>query len=148
MPGVGAPLVAALGGVTNEALAAIRRNSEAAGGGAGHAPVTAALHSELRELVRAASGALNAIGVGHPALDEVSAAFAPLGLATKLTGAGGGGCALTLLGQEDDTRAGVLATVIESLKARGFDVFETSLGGEGVMLLDEGPRVQTGWQVG
>lgn len=40
---------------------------------------------------------LNTIGVGHPALDKVCRLAAEAGLAAKLTGAGGGGCAVVLL---------------------------------------------------
>lgn len=39
------------------------------------------------------------LGVGHPALESVKAKAgqAPWGLHTKLTGAGGGGCAVTII---------------------------------------------------
>ena len=40
---------------------------------------------------------LDALGVGHPALDKIVAITSALGLHSKLTGAGGGGCALTLI---------------------------------------------------
>ena len=40
---------------------------------------------------------LNALGVGHAALDRVCATALERGLAAKLTGAGGGGCALVLI---------------------------------------------------
>ena len=40
---------------------------------------------------------LNAIGVGHASLNTVVQLTAQHGLHTKLTGAGGGGCAYTLL---------------------------------------------------
>lgn len=40
---------------------------------------------------------LNCIGVSHPMLDRVVTLASSCGLAAKLTGAGGGGCALLLL---------------------------------------------------
>ena len=40
---------------------------------------------------------LNALGVGHAALDRVYALARERGLAAKLTGAGGGGCAIVLV---------------------------------------------------
>ena len=40
---------------------------------------------------------LNAVGVGHPALDQVCTLAREEGLAAKLTGAGGGGCAIILI---------------------------------------------------
>ncbi len=40
---------------------------------------------------------LNALGVGHDALTKVHQISASHGFANKLTGAGGGGCSITLL---------------------------------------------------
>ena len=40
---------------------------------------------------------LNAVGVGHPALDRVCAVARERGLTAKLTGAGGGGCAFIII---------------------------------------------------
>ena len=40
---------------------------------------------------------LNAVGVGHVALDRVCAMARERGLAAKLTGGGGGGCAIALI---------------------------------------------------
>ena len=40
---------------------------------------------------------LNALGVGHASLTAVVEASSVRGMACKLTGAGGGGCAITLL---------------------------------------------------
>ena len=50
-------------------------------------------------LIRENQALLVRLGVSHPALEMVVAATAsePFGLATKLTGAGGGGCAVTLI---------------------------------------------------
>lgn len=40
---------------------------------------------------------LNALGVGHASLDQLCQVTAAHGLHSKLTGAGGGGCGITLL---------------------------------------------------
>lgn len=40
---------------------------------------------------------LNALGVGHTSLDQLCRITAAHGLHSKLTGAGGGGCGITLL---------------------------------------------------
>lgn len=48
---------------------------------------------------------LNAIGVGHPALTNVVDVSNQSQCACKLTGAGGGGCAITLVKTGADTEA-------------------------------------------
>ncbi len=50
-------------------------------------------------MIRDNHGHLVNLGVSHPALEMIVAATAeePYNLATKLTGAGGGGCAFTLI---------------------------------------------------
>ena len=40
---------------------------------------------------------LNAIGVGHSSLDKIHNIALKVGIASKLTGAGGGGCAIALI---------------------------------------------------
>lgn len=40
---------------------------------------------------------LNALGVGHPVLERIRGITAEFRLPTKLTGAGGGGCSITLV---------------------------------------------------
>jgi mevalonate kinase len=51
---------------------------------------------QLGELIEINQGLLNSVGVGHAKLDTVAKITKNVGW-TKLTGAGGGGCALTLL---------------------------------------------------
>jgi mevalonate kinase len=88
----------------------------------------------LGELFNVNHGLLSALGVSHPKLERVRELVDICGAGwTKLTGAGGGGCAITLLQPPVD------AAVLESLDARldeeGFERFETSLGGDGVGVL-------------
>ncbi|CAG8551274.1 4764_t:CDS:2 [Ambispora gerdemannii] len=71
---------------------------------------------------------LNSLGVGHLALDKIREITARHGLHSKLTGAGGGGCALTLL--RDDVQNEVIGRVKKELSE--FECFETSVGGPGV----------------
>lgn len=49
------------------------------------------------DLVRLNHWLLNALGVGHSSLDIIVKESAAVGLSSKLTGAGGGGCAITVL---------------------------------------------------
>lgn len=53
----------------------------------------------LEQLIDSNHEHLVTLGVGHPALEAIKAKTAsqPWGLHTKLTGAGGGGCAVTII---------------------------------------------------
>eukprot|EP00003_Mantamonas_plastica_P004453 TRINITY_DN1353_c0_g1_i1.p2 TRINITY_DN1353_c0_g1~~TRINITY_DN1353_c0_g1_i1.p2 ORF type:complete len:450 (+),score=151.11 TRINITY_DN1353_c0_g1_i1:942-2291(+) len=75
---------------------------------------------------------LNAIGVGHPTLDTIHRISTEHGMSCKLTGAGGGGCALSMIpaGMEHPE----VEAVMKELEEQGFEVFETQLGGQGVTL--------------
>ncbi len=54
-------------------------------------------YPQLEKWIRRNHVLLNDMGVGHPSLDKVVEVTDRLSLASKLTGAGGGGCALTLI---------------------------------------------------
>lgn len=87
----------------------------------------------MAELVRTNHHLLNALGVGHEALDTVCGEATRRGFAAKLTGAGGGGCAFVLLpphsgessADEEDLRA--------CLAALGHECWDTTVGGAGVL---------------
>lgn len=49
---------------------------------------------------------LNALGVGHASLDQLCQVTMAHGLHSKLTGAGGGGCGITLLRPGTGEQAG------------------------------------------
>ncbi|KAJ1412256.1 GHMP kinase [Ochromonadaceae sp. CCMP2298] len=87
-------------------------------------------------------GLLCALGVGHPALTAVVEASQALGFPCKLTGAGGGGCAIILspvpfcedapeLGQEGEQEQ-ALRSLVRQLREMGCDVHRSSVGGSGV----------------
>ncbi|KAF8867871.1 GHMP kinase [Infundibulicybe gibba] len=61
---------------------------------------------------------LVALGVSHPALEAIRSrtAVAPYGLSSKLTGAGGGGCAVTLV--PDDFQEHILQDLTKDLLKR------------------------------
>ncbi|KAI1300991.1 hypothetical protein EDD11_005890 [Mortierella claussenii] len=91
------------------------------------------LLSRFGELVDINHGLLAALSVSHPALEKVREISSKVGLKSKLTGAGGGGCALTLI--RDDTTSETVATVKQLLEAEGFECLETQVGGPGAGIL-------------
>ena len=89
---------------------------------------------KLGELMSINHGLLNSLGVSHPRLERIRELVDHEGLGwTKLTGAGGGGCSITLL------RPNVPKAKLERLEAQleeeGYQKFETTLGGDGVGVL-------------
>ncbi len=81
------------------------------------AGIDAVLHLDLPRLaglMNTAHETLNALGVGHPRLDEVRRdAQAEGAIGAKLTGAGGGGCVIVL------PPSGATQTVSDGLRRRG-----------------------------
>ncbi|KAI9739757.1 MAG: Mevalonate kinase [Cirrosporium novae-zelandiae] len=97
-------------------------------------PYDPACLQSLGELFTLNHGALVALGVSHPKLERIRELIDHAGLGwTKLTGAGGGGCAIALLKPEMDADA--LKKLEEQLHKEGFQKFETTLGGDGVGVL-------------
>ncbi|NXC97791.1 KIME kinase, partial [Certhia familiaris] len=75
---------------------------------------------------------LNVLGVGHPSLDRLCQVTASHNLHSKLTGAGGGGCGITLL--PPDTSPLAVEAAKQDLCACGFECWETKIGAPGVTL--------------
>lgn len=75
---------------------------------------------------------LNVLGVGHPSLDRLCQVTASHSLHSKLTGAGGGGCGITLL--PPDTSPLTVEAAKQDLCACGFECWETKIGAPGVSL--------------
>ncbi|KAI9314187.1 ribosomal protein S5 domain 2-type protein [Dichotomocladium elegans] len=88
------------------------------------------LTRELADLVDINHSLLHAIGVSHVSLETVRNVTSTHGIKTKLTGAGGGGCALSII--QDDVSADAIDAVSSELRLNGFDCYSTSLGGIGV----------------
>lgn len=89
-------------------------------------------YSTLEDLIDINQHHLNVLGVGHTSLNTLCQVTLAHGLHSKLTGAGGGGCAITLL--TPDTDKSVVRDVMEELKQVGFDCWETSIGAPGVLM--------------
>ncbi|KAI8080214.1 GHMP kinase [Gilbertella persicaria] len=87
------------------------------------------LMDELEDLVELNHCLLSGLGVSHPSLEKVRAITKELGFKTKLTGAGGGGCAVTFI--RDDIPQTLIDQVMTNLKHEGFDCYQTSVGGTG-----------------
>lgn len=89
---------------------------------------------KLGDLINMNHGLLVSLGVSHPKLERIRELVDQSGIGwTKLTGAGGGGCAITLL--KSGTDATLLRDLESMLDAEGFERFETTLGGDGVGVL-------------
>ncbi|CAH1765791.1 4652_t:CDS:10 [Entrophospora sp. SA101] len=76
----------------------------------------------------------NSLGVGHHSLDKICEITADYKLHSKLTGAGGGGCALTLI--REDVSDSELSKVIISLESIGYKCYISNVGGPGVGVID------------
>jgi mevalonate kinase len=85
----------------------------------------------LMELVRINHGLLVSLGVSHPKLERIRelTEIYEVG-ATKLTGAGGGGCSFTLL--KPNVKPAQMEALEAKLAEEGFEKYETTLGGHGV----------------
>lgn len=89
---------------------------------------------KLKELVTINHGLLVALGVSHPSLEEIKMISDTEQLGTtKLTGAGGGGCAITLVNEGVSEQK--IQQVLGQYKSKGFESYETALGGKGVGVL-------------
>ncbi|XP_062942777.1 mevalonate kinase [Cynocephalus volans] len=86
----------------------------------------------LEELIDMNQHHLNALGVGHASLDQLCQVTRAHGLHSKLTGAGGGGCGITLL--KPDLEQSEVEAVKQALTSCGFDCWETSIGAPGVSI--------------
>lgn len=86
---------------------------------------------KLGALFRMNHSLLCALGVGHPALAAIVDASSRADLACKLTGAGGGGCAITLLKNSSRIDEALLRLQTD-LRAAGFVSFFSEVGGAGV----------------
>lgn len=92
----------------------------------------------LGELITINHGLLVSLGVSHPKLERIRAIIDHTGIGwTKLTGAGGGGCAITILKPtESETKPKQTPEDVQAkLEEEGFETFSTTLAGDGVGVL-------------
>ncbi|KAL9320290.1 hypothetical protein ACSQ67_012129 [Phaseolus vulgaris] len=82
---------------------------------------------KIEELMEMNQGLLQSMGVSHATIETVLRTTLKYKLASKLTGAGGGGCVLTLL-----PTCTVVDKVVSELESSGFQCFIAGIGGGGV----------------
>ncbi|XP_039249672.2 mevalonate kinase-like [Styela clava] len=96
-------------------------------------PLNHELLNDLGKLIITNQCLLCGIGVGHPTLDKICLIAKKFGFPAKLTGAGGGGCAIILL----HTSSGLLDSNVESmvkvLTDENFICKKAMLGAGGIM---------------
>ncbi|XP_022150767.1 mevalonate kinase [Momordica charantia] len=88
---------------------------------------------KLAELMEMNQGLLQCMGVSHASIETVLRTTLKYKLVSKLTGAGGGGCVLTLL--PNLLSGTVVDNVIAELESCGFECFIAGIGGKGVEIL-------------
>jgi len=84
----------------------------------------------LSNLIKKSQKLLNEIGAGHPSIDLICKISEKYNLQSKLTGAGGGGCTITLLNNSNSEN---IEKFISEIKNEGFDCFKSMLGGPGLI---------------
>ncbi|XP_066257941.1 uncharacterized protein Mvk isoform X2 [Euwallacea similis] len=122
-PNVIEPILDAMDSLTVNAVDAIKKIDSAAG----DAEKLQKSFDEWKMLIQINHSLLTALGVSHPKLEEINMILSRNGLIGKLTGAGGGGFAISVLPPSFDPEA-----VIRILKEHDFEVILTKLGGAGV----------------
>ncbi|KAG7021116.1 Mevalonate kinase [Cucurbita argyrosperma subsp. argyrosperma] len=88
---------------------------------------------KLAELMEMNQGLLQSMGVSHSTIETVLRTTLKYKLVSKLTGAGGGGCVLTLL--PNLLSGKVVDKVIAELELCGFECFIAGIGGRGAEVL-------------
>lgn len=90
--------------------------------------------SDLGQLMTLNHGLLNSLGVSHPRLERIRELIDHEGIGwTKLTGAGGGGCAISLL--KPGVTEEKMRVLVEKLDSEGYSKYPATLGCDGVGVL-------------
>lgn len=90
---------------------------------------------KIEELMEMNQGLLQCMGVSHVSIETVLRTTLKYNLASKLTGAGGGGCVLTLLPALLANT--VIDKVVAELESCGFQCLIAKIGGNGVQICSD-----------
>lgn len=90
------------------------------------------LFKTLEQLIDLNHGLLRTLGVSHPLLEKICDVSAQYGLHSKLTGAGGGGYAYTLV--PPDFSSDQLAAYWQDIQNEGCSVSDIIIGGPGLVI--------------
>ncbi|XP_046859616.1 mevalonate kinase-like isoform X2 [Xenia sp. Carnegie-2017] len=90
--------------------------------------------NKLEKLLDLNQDILRTIGVSHPVIDKICEKTLSCGLHSKLTGAGGGGCVISLLKYNVDDNE--LEKLINELQHLGCRSWKTKLGCKGIVVKD------------
>jgi mevalonate kinase len=95
-------------------------------------------HSSVASLIDTNQCLLRAMRVSHPSIERICEITKyKFGLSTKLTGAGGGGCVFTYLGDLTATYdASNTQPILQELQKEGFQCMESTVGGAGVLWVE------------
>ncbi|KAJ1918917.1 Mevalonate kinase [Mycoemilia scoparia] len=93
-----------------------------------------AFEEDVEDLVKLNHDLLATLRVSHPSLETVVNTTKEFSFSTKLTGAGGGGCALTLVPHSAENFK--IDACKAALKEYGFDCYRTTAGGGGVQAIE------------
>lgn len=96
-------------------------------------------HQSLQELCRMNNQLLIALGLGHPKIDQICTTLARYGVHPKMTGAGGGGSVYAFL--KPETSQTVIDMMTNELKSMGYEFWQPSLGGCGVLSHSKRPDI-------
>jgi mevalonate kinase len=117
-PGIVDPILDAIDAISLRFVQACREQAHAS------------LEGVLGSLIDMNHSLLGALGASHPALEAVALATRRRALLSKITGAGGGGCALVFAPESSD--GADVSGVRSDLRAQGFAVHEAQVGCGGV----------------
>ncbi|KAL3106935.1 hypothetical protein niasHT_020038 [Heterodera trifolii] len=95
----------------------------------------------LNELCRMNNQLLITLGVGHAKVDQICTMLGRYGIHPKMTGAGGGGCLFAFL--KPDTSQTILNMIREELRKEGYEMWQPTLGGPGVLQHQQKPEIFT-----